>query len=71
MKTHRSQPNKQQNLDDDNVDDDDDNDNDDDNNNNNNHFALQPFTDFGLLSQVSPSSSIPSCFLVFFNFKLF
>ena len=38
---------------------------------NNHHLALQPFVGFRLLSQVSPSSSILSCLLPVFNFKLF
>jgi len=41
------------------------------NNHNHNHLALQPFVGFRLLSQVSPSSSILSCFLPDFNFQLF
>jgi hypothetical protein len=35
------------------------------------HLALQPFVDFRLLSQVSPSSSILSCLLPVFDFQLF
>jgi len=39
----------------------------DDDGHNHHHLALQPFVGFGLLSQVSPSSSVLSCFLpVFF-----
>ena len=35
------------------------------------HLALQPFVDFRLLSQVSPSSSILSCLLPVFDFQVF
>jgi len=34
------------------------------------HLALQPFVGFGLLSQVSPSFSILSCFLPVSYFRL-
>ena len=36
-----------------------------------NHLALQSFVGFRLFSQVSPSSSILSCFFPIFNFQLF
>ena len=36
-----------------------------------NHLALQPFVGFRLLRQVSPSSSIHSCFFPIFKFQLF
>jgi hypothetical protein len=35
------------------------------------HLALQPFVGFHLLSQVSPSFSVLSCFLPVFYFQLF
>lgn len=35
------------------------------------HVALQTFVGFRLLSEVSPSSSILTCFLPVFDFQLF
>jgi len=35
------------------------------------HLSLQPFVDFCLLSQVSPSSSVFSCLLPIFDFQIF